>query len=69
MNKLQTHNAVVQYNEDRAGAQISFSGLKHFKITAGGGYTLLRDFDFFRHHVQAKMDPAPYFRLSIDAKF
>lgn len=69
MHKLQTHDAVVQYNEDRAGAQISFSGWKPFKITAGGGYTLLRDFDFYRHGVQVRAEPAPYFRLSIDAKF
>ena len=69
MRKLQTHNAVVQYNEDRAGAQISFSGFKPFKITAGGGYTFIRDFDFFRHGVRVRAEPAPYFRLSIDAKF
>ena len=69
MHKLQTHNAVVQYNEDRAGAQISFSGFKPFKITAGGGYTLLRDFDFFRHGVRVRAEPAPYFRLMIDARF
>lgn len=69
MHKLQTHNAVVQYNEDRAGAQISFSGFKPFRITAAGGYTFIRDFDFFRHGVRVRAEPAPYFRLSIEAKF
>lgn len=69
MNKLQTHNAVVQYNEDRAGAQIRFSGFKPFKITAGAGYTFVRDFDFFRHGVRVRAEPAPYFRLMVDAKF
>jgi hypothetical protein len=67
--KLREHDAVVQYNEDRAGVQASYSGFKPFKISAGAGYTLIRDFDFFRVGVREKTDPAPYFRLSIEAKF
>ena len=69
MHKLQTHNAVVQYNEDRAGVTVSYTGLKPFKITAGGGYTVERDFDFFRHGVQVKADPSPYFTFMVDARF
>jgi len=69
LHKLQLHNAVVQYNENRVGLQASYSGIKHFKITAIGGCTFLRDFDFFRAHVSEKTDPAPYVQLSIDAKF
>src|SRR6266536_1019509 len=46
--KLQVHNAWVQYSEDRAGLQVSYSGFKPFEITAGGGVTVRRDFDFFR---------------------
>jgi hypothetical protein len=69
LQKLQVHNAVVQYNEDRAGVQVSYSGFEHFKITAGAGCTFIRAFDFFRVGVREKLDPAPYFRLSVDAKF
>src|SRR6266511_6494 len=67
--KLQVHNAVVQYNEDRAGAQIKYSGFKPFKITLGGGCTLRRDFEFFRAEASAKTRPAPYVQVDIEAKF
>jgi hypothetical protein len=67
--KLQLHNAVVQYSEDRVGAQVKYSGIKPFRIIAGAGYTFLREFDFFRAHRRAKLDPAPYFQLSLEAKF
>jgi len=69
LQKLQLHNAIVQYNEDRAGAQASYSGIKPFKITAGAGYDFSRNFDFFRAGVRAKLDPAPYFDFTIEANF
>jgi hypothetical protein len=67
--KIRLHNAVVQYGEIRGGAQVTYSGLKPFDITAGAGYTFDRSFDFFRADVRAKLDPAPYVRLAIEAKF
>jgi hypothetical protein len=67
--KLQLHNAVVQYNEDRAGLQVKYEGIKPFRIIASAGYTFLREFDFFRAHTRAKSDPAPFFELSVDARF
>ncbi|HXM74275.1 MAG TPA: hypothetical protein VN904_03285 [Chthoniobacterales bacterium] len=67
--KLQLHNAVVQYSEDRAGVQVKYAGIKPFRIIAGAGYTFLREFDFFRANRRAKLDPAPYFQLSLEAKF
>jgi hypothetical protein len=69
LHKLRLHNAVVQYNEDRVGVQVSYSGIKHLKITAAAGCTVLRDFDFFRAGVSEKTDPAPYVQLSAEAKF
>jgi hypothetical protein len=67
--KLQLHNAVVQYNEDRAGVQAKYSGFKPFAIIAGAGCTIVRDFDFFRASQAKRTEPAPYVRLSIEAKF
>jgi hypothetical protein len=67
--KIQLHNAVVQYGEERAGGQVTYSGFKPFDITVGGGYTFKRDFDFFRANVRAKLDPAPYVTVAIEAKF
>ncbi len=67
--KLQVHNAVVQYSEDRAGVQVAYSGLKPFEITLGGGCTLQRDFDFFRAEARAKTRPAPFVKFEIEARF
>jgi hypothetical protein len=69
LRKLQEHNAVVEYNEDRAGVQVKYSGIKPFKITASAGYTFVRDFNFFRVPFRARTDPAPYFQLTVDANF
>jgi hypothetical protein len=67
--KLQVDNALVQYSEYRAGLQVGYSGFKPLKISAGAGYTLERDFDFFRINQSKKTDPAPYIRIAAEAKF
>src|SRR5205823_4001699 len=67
--KLQVHNAVVQYSEDKAGVQASYSGLKPFEITLGGGVTVRRDFDFFRAEASAKTTPAPFVKFEVTANF
>jgi hypothetical protein len=67
--KLQLHNAVVQYSEYRAGLQIAYSGFKAFKLVAGAGVTIRRNFDFFRVQQSKRTDPAPYLRIAAEAKF
>jgi hypothetical protein len=67
--KLQLHNAVVQYSEDRAGAQVAYSGLKPLKLIVGAGVTVERNFDFFRANQSKRTDPAPYIRVAAEAKF
>jgi hypothetical protein len=67
--KLDLHDAVLQYNEDRAGVQVGYSGIKHLKLIAGAGVTVERDFDFFRANQSKRTDPAPYIRISAEAKF
>ena len=67
--KLQLHNAVVQYSEDRAGVQIAYSGLKPLKLIVGGGVTVERNFDFFRANQSKRTEPAPYIRVAAEAKF
>ena len=67
--KLQLHNALVQYSEYRAGLQIGYSGFKPFKIIVGAGATIQRNFDFFRANQSKRLDPAPYVRIAIEAKF
>jgi hypothetical protein len=67
--KLQVHDAVVQYSEYRAGAQIAYSGIKHLNLIAGAGATIERDFDFYRIHQSKRTDPAPYVRVAAELKF
>jgi hypothetical protein len=67
--KLQVHNAWVQYSEDKAGVQATYSGLKPFDISLGGGVTVRRDFDFFRAEASAKTRPAPFVKFEVEAKF
>ena len=57
--KLQLHNAVVQYSEDRVGVQIGYSGIKHLKLIAGAGATVERNFDFFRANQSKKLIRLP----------
>lgn len=42
--KLDLHNAIVQYSEDRAGVQVGYSGIKHLKLIAGAGVTVETEF-------------------------
>ncbi len=67
--KLQLHNAIVQYSEYRAGAEVRYTGLKYFKLIAGAGVTIERDFDFFRANQSKRTEPAPYVRVAAEAKF
>ena len=68
--KLNLHNAVVQYSEDRAGVQVGYSGFKPFKLIAGAGVTTERNYNFFRASQRKRTDePAPYLRIAAEAKF
>jgi hypothetical protein len=50
--------------------QIAYSGFKPFKIIAGAGATIERNFDFFRASQSKRTDnPAPYLRIAAEAKF
>ena len=67
--KLQLHNAIVQYSEDRAGVQIGYTGIKHAKLIGGAGVTVERNYDFFRAHQSKRMDPAPYVKIGAEIRF
>jgi len=68
--KLDLHNAIVQYSEDRAGVQVGYTGFKHLKLIAAAGATIERNFDFFRANQSKRTDnPAPYIRVAAEAKF
>ena len=67
--KLDLHNAVVQYSEDRAGVQVGYTGINHLKLIASAGVTTERHFNFFRASQQKRTDPAPYVRVAAEVKF
>ena len=67
--KVALDNAVLEYGEMRAGMQVSYSGLKGFKIIAAGGCTFLREFDFYRADYKEKVEPAPFVRFAVEGKF
>lgn len=67
--KLQLHNAIVQYSEDRAGVQVGYTGIKYVKLIGGAGVTVERNYDFFRAHQSKKTDPAPYVKIAAEIKF
>jgi hypothetical protein len=67
--KLQLHNAIVQYSEDRAGVQIAYTGVKHIKLIGGAGVTVERNYDFFRAHQSKRVDPAPYVKIGAEIRF
>ena len=67
--KLDLRDAVLQYSEYRAGAQIGYTGIKHLKLMVGGGVSIERDFDFFRANQSKRTDPAPYVRGAAELKF
>lgn len=67
--KLNLHDPVVQYSEDRVGAEVRYAGIKHLKLIAGAGVTTERHYNFFRANQQKRVDPAPYLRIAAEMKF
>jgi hypothetical protein len=67
--KIQLHNPILQYNEDRAGIQAKYKGIKHVEIVGGAGCTVFREFDFYRSDRRVKLDPAPYAQVSLRVRF
>src|SRR6266481_4163677 len=67
--KLQVHDAIVQYSEERVGLQATYSHFKPFDLPVDVGCTIKRDFDFFRAEASAKTNPAPFAKFEVKAKF
>jgi hypothetical protein len=66
---FELHHAIVQYSEIRVGLQARYSLSDHFRAVAAAGYTVRRNFEFFRADEEAELDPAPYIKLGLEAKF
>jgi hypothetical protein len=67
--RFELHNAIVQYSEIRAGLQAKYSLSDRIRAVLGAGYTVRRNYDFFRADKSVTTDPAPYVKLGFEAKF
>lgn len=63
-NKVRFNNAIVQYLEYRTGVKATYTGIKHVDLSVGAGYTLGRQFDFYRADYHANTDGGFYFQLA-----
>lgn len=59
----------VDYSDYRAGIGLTYSPCDEFTLDFGAGYSLERTFDFNRAGEDYSTNPAPYFRLTLKAKF
>ena len=63
------NGAQVDYSEYRVGGGFIFSPCNNVSIDLGGGYSIQREFDFYRAGIRYKADGAPYLRVEFKAKF
>jgi hypothetical protein len=65
-NDRRTNNAILQYEEERAGLGISYTLRKGIDFEAVAGWTFQREFDFIRAGPIYYGKGAPYFRLDLN---
>jgi hypothetical protein len=63
------NGAQVDYSEYRVGGGFIYSPCNNVSIDLGGGYSIRREFDFYRADIKYKADGAPYLRVEFKAKF
>lgn len=63
------NGTVVDYTEYRAGLGVTYTPIKHWDINFVAGYSLERDFDFYRANKDYTADPAPYLRFQLNGQF
>lgn len=62
-------DAVLEYDEYRLGALVTWSRIKPFDIALGAGYSFQRTFNFHRANDTYELGGAPYCSLSVEADF
>lgn len=64
------NNTVVDFSETRVGGGITYSPTEKIDIDLDGGYSLTRDFEYYRGDSKSfHAHPAPYARISVSASF
>ncbi len=64
-------NGVVDFSETRLGGGITYSPTEQIDIDFDGGYSISRDFEYYRGDASKtfKAHPAPYVRIAVSAEF
>jgi Domain of unknown function (DUF6268) len=65
-NDRRTNNAILQYEEERAGLGISYTLRKGIDFEAVAGWTFQREFDYIRSGPVFNGKGAPYFKLDLN---
>jgi len=68
-NTKSSSGSVLDYTEIRAGLGATYTLTKYCDINFAAGYSVERDFDFYRVRKCYEADPAPYVRLQVKASF
>ena len=64
------NNGVIDFSETRVGGGITFSPTDKIDIDFDGGYSISRDFEYYRGASKTfKAHPAPYIRVAVSAEF
>ncbi len=65
------NNGVIDFSETRVGGGITFSPTDQIDIDLDGGYSISRDFEYYRGDANKtfKAHPAPYARIAVSANF
>jgi hypothetical protein len=67
--KFELHNAIVQYSEIRLGLQVRYDLCDKVKAIFAAGCNVRRNYEFFRADESATVDPAPFVKIGLEARF
>lgn len=64
-----TSGSVVDFTEVRTGIGMTYTPVKRWDISIVAGYSVYREFDYYRAYKAYEADPAPYARLQLSGAF
>ncbi|HET9374429.1 MAG TPA: hypothetical protein VFO40_05620, partial [Chthoniobacterales bacterium] len=64
-NDRRTNNAILEYSEERVGVGVDYTLRKGVDMEAIAGWTIQRDYDYFRAGPVNRSRGSPYIRLDL----
>ena len=68
-NDQTTSGSVVEYTEIRAAIGATYSPIDNWDLNVAAGYSLQREFTYYRANKSYTADPAPFVRIEMKASF